>query len=357
MILKNADLNGIIQDIITENGKISFIGKTNDAGIDLKGAKVYPGLIDIHCHGSLGYDTMDGDKLEQMSMYEAENGITSWYPTTMTTPYEAIKSVTDCDIEKIKGANVLGFHLEGPYIAEKYKGAQNPDYIAKPDIKEFKSYRNAKLITLAPEVEGSLEFIKNCEAVVCIGHTDATYDEAVSAFQSGAKCLTHTFNAMPPLHHREPGVIGAAITEGGYAQVISDGLHIHKAAVIALYRMFTSDKMILISDTIRAAGMPDGEYELGGQQMNVKNGVARISDGALAGSTTNLFKCVKKAIEFGIEPDEAFKMASLTPARLMGIDDIKGKIEVGYDSDIIAVDDTYNLVLSMVGEQIYMNNL
>ncbi len=357
MVLKNAYLNGTVQDIVTENGKIIFIGKTADDGIDLKGSRVYPGLIDIHCHGCLGYDTMDGDKLNEMSVYEAENGITSWYPTTMTTPYEAIKKVTDADISNIYGANILGFHLEGPYIAEKYKGAQNSKYIAKPNIEEFNTFNNAKLITVAPEVKGCPEFIKECDAVVCIGHTDANYDEAVRAFDCGAKCLTHTFNAMPPLHHREPGVIGAAITEGGYAQVISDGLHIHRAGVLALYRIFTSDKMVLISDTIRAAGMPDGEYELGGQQMTVKNGVARVPDGALAGSTTNLFGCVKKAIEFGIEPNEAFKMASLTPAKLMEIDDCKGKIEVGYDADIIAIDENFNLMFSMVGEKVYTNNL
>jgi len=355
MILKNALLNGNICDIEINNGTIINIGKSNNEGIDLKGNKVYAGLIEIHAHGCIGEDTMDGNNLDKMSVYQAENGITSWYPTTMTMPYDTLRKVVNVDLSKVKGANVLGFHLEGPHIAMKYKGGQNPEYVTPPSIDEFNTLKNAGLVTVAPEVEGGYDFIKKCKAVVCLGHTEANYDEGIKAFKCGAKCLTHTFNAMPPLHHRNPGVIGAAIEENAYAQVICDGMHIHPATVKALYKMFTSDRMIIISDTLRAADLPEGEYEIGGQLCTMKNGLCRLKDGTIAGSTTNLFKCVQKVISFGIDADEAFKMASLTPATLMGIDDKKGTVEVGKDADLIVVDKDYNLLLSMVGGTIYKN--
>ena len=357
MILKNALLNNDLCDIEIKDGKISYIGKLGNGDMDLKGLKVYPGLIEIHAHGCIGHDTMDGNNLNEMSVYQAENGITSWYPTTMTMPYDDLRRAVNVDISHIKGANVLGFHLEGPHIAMKYKGGQNAEYVTPPSIEEFKTLKNAKLVTIAPEVENGYEFIKNCEAVVCLGHTEATYEDGIKAFECGAKCLTHTFNAMPPLHHRNPGVIGAAVEANAYAQVICDGLHIHPAVVKSLYKMFGSDRMIIISDTLRAADVPEGEYELGGQIVTVKDGLCRLKDGTIAGSTTNLFKCVQKVISFGIDPDEAFKMASYTPATLMGISDTKGSVEVGKDADLIVVDDAYNLVLSMVGGTIYKNKL
>ena len=357
MILKNALLTKGLFDIEINEGKITSIGKFDEADIDLKGLRVYPGLIEIHAHGCIGHDTMDGNNLDEMSVYQAENGITSWYPTTMTMPYDDLRRVVNVDLSNIKGANVLGFHLEGPHIAMKYKGGQNPEYVILPNTDEFNTLENAALVTVAPEVEGGYDFIKNCKAVVCLGHTEATYEEGVKAFESGAKCLTHTFNAMPPLHHRNPGVIGAAIEKNAYAQVICDGLHVHPAVVKSLYRIFTSEKMIVISDTLRAADVPEGEYELGGQMVTVKDGLCRLKDGTIAGSTTNLFKCVQKLISFGIDADEAFKMASYTPAKLMGISDTKGSVEVGKDADLIVVDDNYNLVLSMVGGTIYKNIL
>jgi len=357
MILKNALLNGKKCDIEISDGKITGIGSFQKDGIDLKGAKVYPGLIEIHAHGCIGHDTMDGSNLDEMSIYQAENGITSWYPTTMTMPYDDLRRVVNVDISKVKGANVLGFHLEGPHIAMKYKGGQNAEYVTAPSLEEFNTLENAKLVTVAPEVENGYEFIKECKAVVCLGHTEATYEEGIKAFECGAKCLTHTFNAMPPLHHRNPGVIGAAIEANAYAQVIGDGLHIHPAVVKALYKIFTSERLVIISDSLRAADVPEGEYELGGQMVTVKDGLCRLKDGTIAGSTTNLFKCVKKIIEFGIEPDEAFKMASYTPAKLMGIYDSKGSVEVGKDADLIVVDNDYNLILSMVCGTIYKNKL
>jgi len=339
-VYKNA--NGGEFDFITENGKFVFVGKTDEDGIDLKGKKVYPGLVDIHSHGCVGYDTMDGENLEEMSLFLAENGTTSWLPTTMTMPMETIKKVTkNKDINNKKAAQILGFHMEGPYISPEFKGAQNEKFIKSPDINEFEELENIKIVTVAPELEGSMEFIKKCKAVVSLGHTSADYETSASAMEAGAECLTHTFNAMPPLNHRNPGPVGAAIDKNIYVQVICDGIHIHKSVIKALYKIFGSERMILISDSMRATGMPDGEYEFGGQKITVKNKVARTEVGAIAGSTSTLFECVKKAVEFGIPETEAFKMASRTPAELIGVK--KGRLEPGFDADFIVIDEKMNL--------------
>lgn len=346
MIYKNAKLNGLLVDIRTENGKIVELDYFDEGDIDLKGCKVYPGLFDIHAHGCAGYDTMDGNHLSEMSEFLAKNGTTSWLPTTMTVPMEDIYKVVNCDTGIVTGANVVGFHAEGPYVSVKYKGAQNEDFIQKPDLAAFRSLKNIKLVTLAPELDGAIEFIKNCGCPVSLGHTDASYDCAVEAIESGALCITHTFNAMAPLHHREPGAIGAAIDENIYVQVISDGLHLHPSIVRMLYRLFGPERMVLISDSMCATGVSDGDYSFGGQPIRVDNGVARTLSGAIAGSTSTLFECVKKAISFGIPEQDAFRMASRTPAEMLGIK--KGRILVGYDAEFIAVDDNLNLTMCVI---------
>ncbi len=358
MILENVRVNGKNTNITIENGKIAAFGEVNSAqpSIDMLGLEVYPGLVDIHSHGCIGIDTMDSAGLDEMSVYQAENGITSWLPTTMTMDYEAIKDVTNRDISQIEGAEVMGFHMEGPYINKKYKGAQNEAFIKNPDIDEFNTLKNIEMITIAPELSGSMEFIKACGTVVALGHTDADFEVGIKAFENGAKCLTHTFNAMPPFHHRNPSVIGAAIEADAYVQVICDGLHLHKTVVTALYRIFGSDRMVLISDSMRATGMSDGEYEFGGQTITVKDSIAKTKGGAIAGSTTNLMGCVKKAIEFGIPKEEAFKMATSTPAALINKPG-KGKLKIGADADIIVVDDDINPVFSMAKGKIYKNML
>lgn len=349
-IYKNALLKNEYIDICVENGKISFIGKIEEDGIDLKGNKILPGLIDIHSHGCGGFDTMDGE-IERMALVYADNGTTSWLPTTMTADYESLKKISDINIADIHGANVLGFHFEGPYISEKYKGAQNSIHIRKPDIKEFSEFENVKMVTIAPEIDGGMEFIKQCNCVVSLGHTNADYNTTIKAIEAGASCLTHTFNAMPPIHHREPGVIGAATLKNIYAQVICDGIHIHKGAIYILYKLFGADKMILISDSMRATGFPDGEYELGGQAVYVKGKEARLADGTLAGSVSTLLDCVKCAIEFGIPEEDAVKMATENPARLIGVK--KGRIEAGYDADFITVDNEFNLNNVIISGEIY----
>ncbi len=350
IVYKNARVNGEILDIKTDNGKIIEVGRFSEDGIDMKGYKVYPGLFDIHSHGCISYDTMDGNHLQEMSEFLAKNGVTSWLPTTMTVAMEDIKKVVNVEITNSNGANVEGFHAEGPYVCNKYKGAQNEKYIKNPDINEFNELKNIRLVTIAAELDGAMEFIKNCGCVVSMGHTDAGYDCAVEAIENGANCITHTFNAMSPLHHREPGSIGAAIDKGIYVQVISDGTHLHPGIVRMLYRLFGAERMILISDSMSATGMADGEYMLGGQKVLVKDSVARIENGAIAGSTSTLFMCVKKAIEFGIPEEDAFKMASLTPATMLNMK--KGKIQAGYDAEFIAVDDNLELKMCVIRGEI-----
>lgn len=339
LVLKNCRVSGEITDIEISGNKIERIGKTTLSGTDLSGRTVYPGLVDIHCHGCAGFDTMDGDKLNEISEFLLNRGITSWYPTTMTMSFSDIKKAVGAS--SCGGAEVLGFHMEGPYISEKYKGAQNPDFIKSPDLDEFSTLDGIKIVTLAPELSGSAEFIRNCGCVVALGHTDCTYDDAIAAFDAGAACLTHTFNAMPSIHHRTPGPIVAASDRNAYVQVICDGIHIHPAVIRMIYKLFGRERMVLISDAMRATGLNDGIYSFGGQKIIVKDSVARTEDGALAGSTSTLMDCVRKAVEFGIPEEDAFYMATATPSALMNIK--KGRIATGYDADLIVLNDDLSL--------------
>lgn len=352
MIINNALINGKLQNIVIKDGKISEITQKDvKTDINANGKRVIPGLIDVHSHGCIGKDTMDAD-FKAMCRFYAENGTTSWLPTTMTMDYDSLKAVSEAETD-FEGANILGFHFEGPYISKKYKGAQNEAYIKNPNISEFKSFKNVKMITVAPELEGSMEFIKeaskNC--VVSLGHTDCDYETAIKAIENGANCLTHTYNAMPPLHHRNAGPIGAAVEKHIYAQLICDGFHISKPVVLATYKMFGPERLTLISDSIRPAGLPDGEYESGGLKVNVKNSTIRLTDGTIAGSYATLWECVKKAVEFGIPFDDAVHMASATPAEMLGVK--KGKIEPGYDADLLVIDDNFNIEKVIINGKIF----
>ncbi|MDD6101811.1 MAG: N-acetylglucosamine-6-phosphate deacetylase [Clostridiales bacterium] len=355
MILSNAKLNGKLVNIYAENGVITAITdvKPESDAIDVKGKMVIPGLIDIHTHGCDGYDTMDAE-FEGLCKAWGQNGTTSVYPTTMTMDFDSIKKVVEAKTD-YEGAQILGFHMEGPYINVNKKGAQNEKYVKDADIEEFDKLPGMKLITIAPECGNNMDFIKKADTVVCIGHTEADYETSVEAIKNGAKCLTHTFNAMPPFAHRDPGPIGAAVTENIYVQVITDGLHVHKAAVMALYKIFGTDRMIIISDSLRACGFADGEYEFGGQLIDVINGVARVKSGAIAGSTSYLWQCVKSAASMGIPFEDAVTMATKTPATLMGLTN-KGSIEVGYDADILVIDDEMNLSKVIIKGKVYHEN-
>ncbi len=351
MIIKNARLKDGIFDIKITDGKITDIGSFNESGdIDAKGKRVIPGLIDIHIHGFGGVDTSD-IKFSELSRALALAGTTSFLPTTMTDSIDNLIKITNSPLPE-DGANIIGFHLEGPFISKKKKGAQNEAFIKNPDLNEFRKFSNAVIITIAPELEGAEEFIKNCSCHVSLGHTDCDYDTAVNAIESGADCLTHTFNAMPPLLHRAPGPIGAANEKEIYAEVICDGRHVHKAAVLSLYKMFTSDRLILISDCIRPAGLPNGEYSSGGLTVIMNDGALTLSDGTLAGGSQALLSCVKKAVEFGIDFYDAVKMASETPAKRLGLN--KGRIEKGFDADLLILDDNTNVSDVIIGGKIYI---
>lgn len=343
MIIKNAKIGEEIKNIVIENGIITDITEEVCSGeeIDANGNSVIPGLIDVHTHGIMGYDTMDAD-FEPMCENYAKFGTTSFLPTTMTLGYDSLFKVVKAKTD-FNGANILGFHFEGPYISPKYKGAQNEKYIKNPNVNEFRKFNNVKMITVAPEVENGLQFIKEVsgKTIVSMGHTDCDYDTAIKAIENGANCLTHTFNAMPPIHHRNAGPIGAGVEKHIYAQIICDGLHISKPIVLAAYKMFGADRMCLISDSIRPAKLPDGEYESGGLPVFVKENSIRLKDGTLAGSHACLMDCVKKAIEFGIPKEDAIKMATETPANLLGIK--KGKLKKGYDADLLITDDLLNI--------------
>ncbi len=349
---KNARLHGKLVDIEVCDGRFGKIGKTSHDGIDLQGRDVFPGLVDIHCHGAMGYDVMgDTQHLEIMSIYFAKNGITTWYPTPGGS-VEDILPMLNTSLEGFKGANMPGYHLEGPYLSPKALGACAPESVKNPDPADFAAYDNVKLITVAPELEGAMDYIKATNARVAIGHTTANYETAIAAIEAGASCLTHTFNAMPPFHHREPGVIGAAIEKDLYVQVICDGVHLHKSVVIALYRIF-GKKMMLISDAVCGTGLPNGEYlKQGKYKRFIKDGVIRTEQGNLAGSASNLYMDVKKAIEFGIPREDAFYMASTSPSIYMGIN--KGKIETGYDADFIVVDENNDLLTTIIGGKIFI---
>lgn len=354
MIVYNAEIDGRLKSVKLKDGKIAEISDNVTSGdINADGNRVIPGLIDVHTHGCIGMDAMDAD-FEPMCRFYAEQGTTSFLPTTMTMGYDALERVTNAKTD-FAGANILGFHFEGPYISPKHKGAQNEKYIKSPSVEEFGRFKNVKMITLAPELKGSIEFIKKVspECVVSIGHTDCDYETALEAIKNGANCLTHTYNAMPPLHHRNPGPIGAAFEKHIYAQLICDGFHISKPVVLATYKMFGADRLTLISDSIRSAGLPDGEYESGGLKVILKDGAARLADGTIAGSSATLLDCVKTAVKFGIPFGDAVKMATETPADMLGVK--KGRIKEGYDADLLIVDKEINLKTVIIGGEVFFN--
>ncbi len=338
-VIKNVDLKGDVCNLVLEDGKIREINREKGVpGIDAEGRKVVPGMIDVHAHGCIGMDALDGN-FEPMCAFLASKGTTSWLPTTMTMDIDTLVQVSQQKTD-FPGTQILGFHLEGPYISPKYKGAQNEDYIKAPDYDEFSRVHNVKMITVAPEQPGSMEFIERITkdgVIASLGHTDTDYDTAIEAIRHGANCLTHTFNAMQPLHHRKPGPIGAASEKHIYAQIICDGIHIHRASILAALKLFGPDRLTLISDAIRPAGLPEGTVsESGGIPVVVRDGAVYLKDSdTLGGSGSTLWHCVCCAVEMGIPFDTAVQMATQTPAELLKIP--KGKIEVGYDADLLLI--------------------
>ena len=334
------------------DGKFGRILPTEhpDDAIDLEGMTVIPGLVDVHIHGAVGADLSDGnyEDLTRMARHLATCGVTSFVPASMTLPYDvlekAFSAARKLADDPIPGcARLLGVHMEGPYFSEKKKGAQNGAYLKHPDIDGFRALYEGcggliRIVDVAPELPGSEGFIRAAGKLCTVGvaHTDAGYEDARMAFGSGARHLTHLYNAMPGIHHRNPGVIGAACEDPGVrAELICDGYHVHPSAVRLAFAMFGAARMVLVSDGLRCLGLPDGQYELGGQDIFLEGGVARLADGTLAGSSTDLFACMRKAMGFGIPEADAVRAATLNPALAAGISQSCGSISTGKPADFI----------------------
>jgi N-acetylglucosamine-6-phosphate deacetylase len=336
--------------------------------IDAKGNFVSPGLIDIHIHGSGGHDAMDGslEDIDIISKSISEHGVTAFLPTTMTMDkakiYKALDAVKIAMQSKLKGAKVLGAHMEGPFISEKYKGAQKKDFILKPDVNFIKGYEDViKIITLAPEEDKDFNFIKmvkeNTNIVLSMGHTNSNYQAAIEAIKCGITHATHTFNAMTPLNHREPGVVGAIMNSDVSAELIADKIHINPVIFPILLKVKGKDKVVLITDSMRAGCMKDGISELGGQKVIVKNNAARLADGTLAGSILTLEKAVKNVYEnTDLELYEAIALASLNPAKILNIHEYKGSIKQDKNADFTIFDKNFKVMQTIVeGNEVYSN--
>lgn len=366
MILKNAKIfddsfQAVRADVETRGDKIVRIGPglTGGEERDLSGCLVVPGLVDIHIHGCAGADTFDGtrDSIARMAAHLVREGITSFCPTTMTGPAEkiaaALSAVRDCMDRPPQGAAVLGAHMEGPYLSLAKKGAQRGGDLRSPDFEEFHRLYDGcggaiRLVDVAPECENARTFIPKAAGMctVSIAHSDADYDTAMESFRLGITHATHLFNAMTGLHHRNPGVVGAVFDHPGIrAELICDGLHVHPAVLRMAFRLLGEERSIVVSDSMRAAGLPDGESELGGQKVFLKNGAARLADGTIAGSTTNLLDEVRNLVRYGIPLRQAVRSATINPAAEIGMDGEIGSIREGKRADLIALDESLRLRL------------
>lgn len=340
-----------------KNGEAESTGmESSEEVLDAEGLYAIPGLVDIHFHGAAGYDFCSATKEELLKIaeYEAQNGILTICPATMSYNEEILGKIMDkaAEYRKESGADfaaeLTGINMEGPFINLKKAGAQNPDYIMPADVRMLKRLQNRsqgliKLVDVAPETDGGMEFIEHCHKNVRISlaHTACDYATAKEAFQKGASHMTHLYNAMPGIHHRDPGPIIAALEEGAEVELIADGIHVHPAMVRFTFQTFGAEKVILISDSMEATGLPDGSYQLGGQAVTVMGKKAVITDkpDVIAGSVTNLFDCMKNCVlEMGIPLEQAVQAATENPARSIGIDGEYGRIAKGCVANLLLVD-------------------
>lgn len=361
--------------IVLKDGLIAAIGSSefnpsvygeNVGIIDAGGGWVIPGFIDVHVHGGAGHDFMDADEagLNAITRYHASHGTTGILATSLTASREDLTAMLGRASAYMSGAmpyaQVLGVHFEGPFINEKLKGAQNPAFILPPQQEWLEEWVTQfpgviKIQTLAPEVEGALDYIEKLAGhgiVPSCGHTDATYDQIAAAADRGLRHAVHTFNAMKPLHHREPGTVGAVLADDRIiAEVIADGHHVHPACIKLLTAAKGADNVILVTDAMTAAGMPDGDYELGGLPVTMSCGVARLKDsGSLAGSTLTMISAFRYLVrEVGVTVDAASRMASANPARQLGLDHERGTLEPGKRADVLLVDPSLELSKVWIG--------
>jgi len=380
-VIKNSGIiieKGKIASVFTDN---NYSKKAGDKIIDVKGNYVSPGFIDIHTHGAGSYNIMDGDtkSIKEACKIHMKYGTTSIVPTTLTSTMEELFITLDnfkqAKAEIKDGPNVLGLHLEGPYFSMEQKGAQDPRYIKNPDKKEYLkilNYSNDIIRwTVAPELDGALEMgniLRERGILGCIGHTNAIYKEVLAAYENGFTHITHLYSGMSMVRRinasRYSGVVESAyLIDEMTVEIIADGKHLPASLLKLIYKIKGSDKICLITDSMRAAGMPEGEYILGciknGQKVVVEDGVAKLMDrSAFAGSVATSNRLVKTMVDLaGIPIHEAVKMVTLTPARVMRIDDKKGSLAIGKDADIVVFDKNINLLMVIVGGDIRINNI
>ena len=351
--------------IIVEGSRIAAIGHRDEMRLPpdavdyvATGMTVVPGFVDVHIHGAGGHDVMEGDAraLDRITATVARHGNTSIVATTVTAPVEDtcrslqriaryVRAHENGESEGL-AAEILGVHLEGPFISKARRGVHPPDALARPSVTTLGKFIEAadnlvKIVTLAPELPGALELVTAAVAakiVAAIGHTDADYDQARAAIQAGARHAVHMYNAMRPFEHRDPGVVGAILTDPEVtAEVIADLVHVAGPAIQVLIGTKGFDAVLLVSDGIAATGMPDGKYRLGNFEVSVKGGVARNSEGKLAGSTLTMDRALRNIVGIGVPLQDAVRMATVLPARRLGLAGKKGIIAVGSDADLVAL--------------------
>lgn len=343
---------GFVERDVCFDGRLIAADSTGGETFDASGCYVIPGLTDVHFHGCRGADLSDGDPdgLAVMAEYELSRGVTQICPAGMTLLEDQLLKICRMAAEHRKagrpGAELVGVNLEGPFLSEAKKGAQNGAWLHAPDVDMFRRLMEAseglvKLVSVAPELPGALDFIQAVkdEVAVSIAHTTADYGTARKALELGARQITHLFNAMPAFTHRTPGVVGAALdSPWSRVELICDGVHIHPSMVRAVFKMFGPERVILISDSIRGTGMPDGQYTLGGQDVTVSGPVATLADGTIAGSVTDLMSCMRKAISFGIPLADAVRAAAVNPAQAIGIFRRVGSLDPGKQANAVVLD-------------------